>query len=192
MKGLSSDQYFKILGLKNDATLDQVKKAYRTKARKYHPDLNKREDAADIFIAINEAYDYLSAYVSKASQQDRAREDLIREWQEYRRAEARKRAHAHSRAKYSEFAKSSTYRTSMILNKTQLYINLSVALFVISMAVIGYIIKWNMVDRGMDPPTLGGFIFLLSIGLIFLLVSLAHIQAFYRNTRKQNFNEKKN
>ena len=79
----------------------------------------------------------------------------------------------------------------MVLNKSQLLINLSVAIFVIAMAVIANIIKWNMVDEGNDPPTLASFIFLLSIGLIFLVVSLAHLQEFYRNTKKPENNEKK-
>jgi len=192
MEKLSSDNYFKILGLENNATLDQIKKAYRKKARMYHPDLNKREDATKIFIAINEAYEYLSEFVSKGKVQNPTRADLVREWEEYRRAEARKRAYVYARAKYSEFTKSGTYKTSMVLNKAQLYINLSVAIFVITMAVNGYIMKWKMVEEGFDPPSLGSFLFLLFIGLIFLLVSLAHLQAFYQNTRKHKPDEKKN
>ncbi len=192
MKALSPDQYFKILGLRSDATLDQLKKAYRKKARLYHPDLNSRLDAAEIFIAINEAYEYLDKYIRSNRGGQGSREDLLREWQDYRRAEARKRAHKHAKSRYSDFTKSKTYKTSMILNRAQLYINLSVAIFVIIMAVTGYIIKWKMVDEGYDPPTLGSFIFLLSIGLMFLVVSLAHLQAFYRSTRKHTGNEKKN
>lgn len=184
MKAASPDQYYKILGLRSDATLDQLKKAYRIKARLYHPDLNSREDAAEIFIIINEAYEYLDKYIRNNRGAKVSREDLIREWQDYRRDEARKRAYKHANSKYSDFTKSKTYKTSMILNKAQLYINLSVAIFVITMAVAGYIIKWKMVDEGYDPPTLGSFMFLLSIGLMFLIVSLAHLQAFYRSTRK--------
>lgn len=188
---LSPDQYYKILGLQPDATIEQLKKAYRNKARQYHPDLNSRNDAAEIFIAINEAYEYLEKYIDRKSGKDEAQQKLVREWEEYRRAEARKRAYRHAKAKYSEFKKSKNYRASMVLNKAQLYINLSVAIFVISMAVIAYIIKWKMVDEGYDPPTISSLIFLLSIGLIFLVVSLAHLQEFYRNTKKPKNNEKK-
>ena len=192
MKGLTYDQYCKILGVKIDATLNQVKSAYRIKARLYHPDLNKREDAADIFILVNEAYEYLSEQLRRGRRVDAEKAELIREWQEYRRAEARKRAYRYSKERYREFTKSKDYKTSMALNKVQLIINLSVAISVISMAVLGYIIKWRMVDRGYDPPTLASFIFLLSIGLIFLVVSIAHIKAFVQNNRKINSNEKKN
>ncbi len=192
MKGPNSDQYFKILGLSRGATLNQLKKAYREKARLYHPDHNKRENATEIFIAVNEAYEYLDKYIRNDNGKKYAQEDLIREWQEYRRTEARKRAAAHARSKYVDFKRSKAYKASMVLDKTQLYINLGVAIFVISMAVAGYLIKWSMVKEGYDPPTLGSFIFLLSIGLVFLIVSLAYLQAFYRNTRKNNRNEKKN
>jgi hypothetical protein len=188
---ISPDQYYKILGLEPDATMVQLKKAYRKKARLYHPDLNKRKDAAELFIVINEAYEYLEKYIDRKNGKDEAHEKLIREWEEYRRDEARKRAYRNARAKYSDFKKSQNYRASMVLNKAQLFINLSVAIFVIAMAVIAYIIKWKMVDQGYDPPTLASFIFLLSIGLICLLVSLAHLQEFYRNTRKTENNEKK-
>lgn len=188
---VSPNQYYKILGLQPDATIEQLKKAYRNKARLYHPDLNSRKDAAEIFIAINEAYEYLEDYIGRKNGKDESREKLIREWEEYRRAEARKRAYRHAKAKYSEFKKSKNYRASMVLNKAQLYINLSVAIFIISMAVIAYIIKWKMVDEGYDPPTLASFLFLLSIGLLFLLVSLAHLQEFYRKNRKIKNNEKK-
>jgi hypothetical protein len=192
MKGLSSEQYFKILGVDINASLDQVKKAYRKKARLYHPDLNKKKEAAELFIIINEAYEYLLDYIESGRKADDARAKLVKEWQEYRRQEARKRAYKYSKEKYIEFTRSNTYKTSMVLNKVQLFINLSVAVFIISMAIIGYVIKWQMVDKGADPPTLITFLSLLSIGVIFLLVSLAHLKAFIKNTRKSNLNETKN
>ncbi len=47
--------YYKILGVDKNATKEEIKKAYKNLAKKYHPDLNKGEGAAEKFKAINEA-----------------------------------------------------------------------------------------------------------------------------------------
>ena len=53
--------YYKILGLEKNASLADIKKAYRKLARKYHPDLNPNDKAAEKkFKEINEAHEVLS------------------------------------------------------------------------------------------------------------------------------------
>lgn len=53
--------YYKILGVDKTATQDDIKKAYRKLARKYHPDLNPNDPTAkDKFQEINEANEVLS------------------------------------------------------------------------------------------------------------------------------------
>lgn len=52
--------YYKILGLERGASKDDVKKAYRKLARKYHPDVSKEKDAEERFKEVGEAYDVLS------------------------------------------------------------------------------------------------------------------------------------
>src|SRR3989344_1995210 len=47
--------YYDILGVKKGASKEEIKKAYKTLANKYHPDLNKESDAAEKFKEINEA-----------------------------------------------------------------------------------------------------------------------------------------
>ena len=52
--------YYNVLGVKRDASADEVKKAYRKLARKYHPDLHPDDSAAEAkFKDINEAYEVL-------------------------------------------------------------------------------------------------------------------------------------
>src|SRR3712207_5925056 len=52
--------YYKTLGVDKKASQDDIKKAYRKLARKYHPDTNKDKSAEDRFKEVSEAYDVLS------------------------------------------------------------------------------------------------------------------------------------
>lgn len=53
--------YYNILGINRDASADEIKKAFRKLARKYHPDINPGDQAAENkFKEINEAYEVLS------------------------------------------------------------------------------------------------------------------------------------
>ncbi len=50
----------RVLGLSEDADIYQVKLAYRKKAKEYHPDINKSENATEMFQKVNEAYEFLN------------------------------------------------------------------------------------------------------------------------------------
>jgi curved DNA-binding protein len=51
--------YYKILGVESDASQDDIKRAYRKLARKYHPDVSKESQAEDRFKEVGEAYEAL-------------------------------------------------------------------------------------------------------------------------------------
>ncbi len=55
-----SKSLYETLGISESASADEIKKAYRKLARKYHPDINKDPDAQEKFKEINAAYEVLS------------------------------------------------------------------------------------------------------------------------------------
>ena len=80
--------YYETLGVTKDASNDQIKKAYRKLALKYHPDKNKgSKEAEEKFKTISEAYAVLSdkekrqqydMYGSAGFQQRYSQEDIFR------------------------------------------------------------------------------------------------------------------
>ena len=60
--------YYDILGVSKNASQDEIKKAFRKKARQYHPDVNKNnpKEAEAKFKEANEAYEVLSDETKKA------------------------------------------------------------------------------------------------------------------------------
>ena len=57
--------YYEVLGVSKDADADTIKKAYRSLAKKYHPDINKSADAPEKFKEVQEAYEVLSDETKK-------------------------------------------------------------------------------------------------------------------------------
>lgn len=52
--------YYEVLGITRSANADEIKKAFRKKAKQYHPDTNKSPEAEGMFKELGEAYDVLS------------------------------------------------------------------------------------------------------------------------------------
>lgn len=86
--------YYKILGIDKSATQDDIKKAYRKLARKYHPDLNPNDKEANKqFQQINEANEALS------DPEKRKKYDEYGEhWKHAEQFEQQKQSQAHQRA----------------------------------------------------------------------------------------------
>jgi len=57
--GVQYKDYYEILGVPRNATQEEIQRAYRKLARKYHPDVNKEPGAEEKFKEINEAYEVL-------------------------------------------------------------------------------------------------------------------------------------
>ncbi|KAK6127846.1 hypothetical protein DH2020_038415 [Rehmannia glutinosa] len=76
-KRAPSSDYYKVLNVSRNATLQEIKAAYRSLARKYHPDMNKGPGAEEKFKEIGAAYEVLSD-TEKRSLYDRFGEEGLR------------------------------------------------------------------------------------------------------------------
>jgi len=57
---MSNRDYYEVLGVSREASLDEIKQAFRKLARQYHPDVSQEPNAEEKFKEINEAYGVLS------------------------------------------------------------------------------------------------------------------------------------
>ncbi len=74
-----SRDYYKVLGVPRDASDDDIKKAFRQKAKQYHPDANPEDSGAEArFKELNEAYEVLSDEEKRA-----AYHQFGKDWQQY-------------------------------------------------------------------------------------------------------------
>lgn len=74
--------YYEVMGLARDASADEIKRAYRRLARKYHPDVSKEPDAEACFKELGEAYEVLKDPEKRAAYDQLGRE--YRAGQEFR------------------------------------------------------------------------------------------------------------
>lgn len=147
-----SSKYYHILGVDSTASLGAIKKAYRSKAKLLHPDVNKASDANEQFILLNEAYEYLEnvktgkVYRNTTSQRKSPRRKTRakakaqtyaseEEWQNAQRAKARKRAQAYAKMKFADYQKTEAYQTTNALGLL-LGILMDIAIVLIGISLI--------------------------------------------------------
>lgn len=70
-------EHYAALGLKSDASLSDIKKAFRQKASQFHPDRNSDPDAPARFREVQEAYDVLSDDDKRRAYDDNRRRNLL-------------------------------------------------------------------------------------------------------------------
>ena len=106
---------YNLLGISSGAGLDEIKKAFREKAKQYHPDLNSARDAQEDFIAVHTAYEIIVAHLNGKQSRTFREEPVSFAAAEVamRRAAMRNRAENYARMKYEEFVKEcEAYRNS--------------------------------------------------------------------------------
>lgn len=181
--------YYRVLGLRQGASDDEIKKAYRRKAMEFHPDRNQSPDAQEIFIKITEAYEYLTTHPHGRNISEEEVRRNYQAWVDYRQAEARKRAEAYARATYAEFRKSQVYKSTTIIDGTMVFLGLGLAVMVIFMSVYGYQYRMKVAVTSRDEPSLSLAALTFIIGCSYLIISLLYLSAWVAQKRKK---QKKN
>jgi len=182
---MNLQDYYRILGIKQNATDDEIKKAYRRKAMEYHPDRNSSPDSQEMFIRVTEAYEYL---MSHPYRRNITEEEIMRNyqaWIDYRREEARRRAEAYAKASYAEFRKSPVYRSTTVIDGTIVLLGLILATMVIFTTVYGYIYRMRIADTPKEEPSMTLAAISLIIGFSYLIISIFYLSAWIARQKKK-------
>ncbi|HPV26449.1 MAG TPA: DnaJ domain-containing protein [Bacteroidales bacterium] len=182
---MNLQDYYRILGIKQNATDDEIKKAYRRKAMEYHPDRNSSPDSQEMFIRVTEAYEYL---MSHPYRRNITEEEIMRNyqaWIDYRREEARRRAEAYAKASYAEFRKSPVYRSTTVIDGTIVLLGLILATMVIVTTVYGYIYRMRIADTPKEEPSMTLAAISLIIGFSYLIISIFYLSAWIARQKKK-------
>jgi hypothetical protein len=177
-------EYYEILGLPVNSSIEDIKKAYRKKARLYHPDMNPSIDTKDLFISLTEAYEFLIANHLKIKTDDQTYLQAMEDWRKYRQYRSHKRATAYAKTSFVTFKKSNFYKTTRIFDGTTIILSFVISVVVVVYTVSGYIYRAKNPIPGIENPSVLVFIMLLLLGMIFFIVSLIYLIA-YQETRKK-------
>jgi hypothetical protein len=177
--------YYKILGLPANSSAEEIKKAYRRKARLYHPDINPSPNAKDLFIGITEAYDFLLANHEKINTDDQAYHQAMEDWRKYRQDRSRKRATGYARSSFGTFKNTKFYKTTRIFDGTTIIFSFVISIMVLIYTVYGYIYRLRHPIPGLEKPSVFLFILLLLPGMIFFVVSFIYLKAYQESSQKR-------
>ena len=134
-------KYYELLELKSDAEVEEIKRAYRSKALNLHPDRNPSADAHDQFIAITKAYETIIDFkngklrYSSINKPSKSPEEI-------RREELKKRAAAEARRKHEEYINSEEYKTADALEVifSHVYFLFGILLMLVIITVLLYVL----------------------------------------------------
>jgi len=144
--------YYQLLGLPKEASIDDIKQAFRKKAKQLHPDRNKHPEAHKQFLQIMEAYEMLTQKREMPFFAIPTKDELHKR--------AREKAAKAARLRYEEFLKSDYYKYTNAISKV---IDIFIILSVLAFAVF---IIYQLLSASLIIPALLVMLLLSGISLV--------------------------
>jgi hypothetical protein len=159
-----TEQCYTILGIKPNASIEQVKKAYRKRAKQFHPDKNKAEDAMEKFQLINEAYHTL---LKRIEFPEISEEEIIEDYKKYGTSIRNKTYNGNYHPNiHNNNHNDDDYKPNLTTNDKYMYYIF--VLIGINMLVIGikklFLVKWEGMDNLTGVITSVLFLFIIIYG----------------------------
>ncbi len=138
------DKYYRVLEIPIGASDQEIKKAYRSMAKKYHPDRSHTVGTREQFIRINEAYEILmrkDQYVLEAIQRYQKKYGGVQRTAHpdpAYGAGSKERAAAYADMRFKEFEKTAIYKTAVVFNSFFNYLMILIGLTMVFSPVVRY------------------------------------------------------
>jgi hypothetical protein len=187
---MTISDYYKVLGLTPGSTDDDIKRAYRKKARECHPDINPAPEAKDLFIMVTEAYEFLLTYREKIASDEKAYQQAMDDWRKYRQNRSRQRARVYARAPYTRFKNTNFYKTTRIFDGTAIIASLLVSIMVLIITIFGYIYRIHHPLPGIESPSVSILITFIIFGMLLFVISFIYLKAYVQASKKKKKNPK--
>jgi VIT1/CCC1 family predicted Fe2+/Mn2+ transporter len=151
--------YYQILELPYNSTAEEIKRAYRRLARKFHPDVSTLPNAREKFIELTEAYEYLINKLKfeedkkKAASEpfDNDAQSTIDAWLIQERERIRARARKHANMKYRNFRGTKEYKaTNYGINFFSIF-TFIIGTVIVFTAIFGTYIQYQINPLQMSP-----------------------------------------
>ena len=178
-------QYLNILEVSPDSGILEIKRAFRKKAKKLHPDLNKDPGAQENFILVNEAYEFLMKHYNQPGfKSKKTTEERHRDWVENEKAKARKYAAQQAKREFEKYKNSKLYKTANLLYSLYDYFALAIGLFIIFAAIFGLHLQKDF-EEGYTLSSVIAGVSLILIGGLFIYFSIMSLRSRKEEFKKQ-------
>ncbi|MDW3209036.1 MAG: DnaJ domain-containing protein [Reichenbachiella sp.] len=137
--------YLEVLELSPGATKSEVKSAYRRLSKRYHPDVNKDDNANEKFIEVNEAYKFLTGVGPRPVTINQAAPSYDYDVQDHAYDDWRRKAKAYARKKAEDELRRQEYLTKTFL---KVFESVSLVLTLINLILVVDLILPNKTQLG--------------------------------------------